>query len=91
MEAFGVWLSIVMRSTDKKMIKGVLCTNEGEIHLFDSQLEANRYWSPNKKKYSIPNGYEKVDAVPQVFRRKEDCESIMEKLEAGERIRIFPS
>ena len=88
---YSVWMSIILRDGINPQVKGILCDGEKNPLLFDTQLNALKFWKEYKYKFQIDDKYQgKLRATPQVIRDEHPDDVLFPMLESGERVAILP-
>ena len=88
----AAWCSIVIAADEaigRGRVLGILCDNDGEPLLFDTQLTAIRFWMEHKDKFGIDLS-QHIRATPQVVREGDPDEILFGMLDTGQRVAIVP-
>jgi len=88
----NVWLSALLGDGKSRRIKHMLCDSGGNPLLFDTQLNALRWWRSYKDRFSVPAKFDRrYDRVtPQVVRDDYADGVLFEKLDQEEYQPIQP-
>ena len=88
----AVWLSALLGDGKSPRVKHIVCNNEGEPLLFDSQYNAIKFWRQYKDRFVVDVRFvRRFDRVtPQVVRESYPDDVLFDKLDSGEYQAIRP-
>lgn len=88
----NVWLSALFGDGKNPRVKHIVCDDEGNPLLFDTQPNALQFWTKYKDRFSVPECFDrKLDRVsPQVVREEHPDDVLYDLIDEGERQVIKP-